>query len=153
MLVRPLAKCRPLTAPGERCQANQYKQRRTCCLLPPQLAPVPGSPTPTWSAAAWLGATRSASNATVWVDGGSPAAAALPWCPGEPNNMRGEEGCLSLLTSCSQGGMALLNDYGCDSQLRVLCAAPAAADCAGAHATRTAFWLAASRCHLVALPY
>ncbi len=126
--------------PGKPIQAAAH-------LLPLQLAPVPGSPTPAWSAAAWLGTTRSASDAKTWVDGGSPIAAGLPWCLGEPNNKGRAEGCLSLVTICSQGGAALLNDYGCDSELRVLCAAPAAADCAGAHTTRSASSLARGRDH------
>ena len=97
-----------------------------------QIAPIPGDPSLAWSAGVWLAATRSPSSpSSWWVDAGTPATS-LPWCPGEPNNKGGSESCTSLLTACTQGTAALVNDYPCGQQLRVLCALPAASDCAGA---------------------
>lgn len=80
-----------------------------------------------WTAAAWIGATQT--DAGVWVNPGG-AAAAVPWCSGEPNNRDGTERCSNLLTSCTGGSDALANDFECSKKVRVMCAV-ASTDCAG----------------------
>jgi hypothetical protein len=95
---------------------------RPACCHPPQLTPTPGSPIGEWSAAAWIGATRSAADPATWTSSGS-GGAALPWCPGEPNNKQGGENCAAMLTACTAGRAgAAVNDYPCDELLRVMCA-------------------------------
>jgi hypothetical protein len=93
-----------------------------------QLTQPAGANTGNWSAAAWIGITKlaNATNTTnsTWQDSMGPlnSTAAVPWCPGEPNNRHTNESCATLLTSCSpQDATALVNDYACDSLARVLC--------------------------------
>jgi hypothetical protein len=82
-----------------------------------------------WDAAAWTGLQRSSANPLSWVDGAGAAAGNIRWCPGEPNNKNGEEGCAALLTACSDSSTALVNDFPCSRALRVLCAFEAATEC------------------------
>jgi hypothetical protein len=95
---------------------------------PLQLSSVPDTSHP-WTAAAWMGITRSPAAPDAWVDyfTSGPVAITLPWCPGEPNDLSGDEKCAALLTACtgsSGGAAAALNDYSCAKPLRVICAFP-----------------------------
>ena len=87
-----------------------------------QLAPTLSNPGSIWSAAAWIGITRSTSDQTQWVDGTGAVQSNIPWCAGEPNLRYTTEQCVNLLTGCTPGGgIASANDYSCDQPLRVLC--------------------------------
>ena len=68
---------------------------------------VPAEGSNPWSAAAWTGITKRGGR---WQDIAG-VVTQIPWCPGEPNNGQGSEGCAALLTHCSGGSSALLNDY------------------------------------------
>jgi hypothetical protein len=89
--------------------------------LAAQLMSTPDNPSSPWSAAAWIGLTRSSSNSAQWLDLKGTTLNYVPWCPGEPNYKYGTESCTNLLTYCG-GGSALVNDYDCSRPLRVLCA-------------------------------
>ena len=94
-----------------------------------QLTDTPGNSDSGWSAAAWTGITRSGPNG--WVDAAG-IVGTIPWCPGEPNNHYGSEGCTVLLTYCTPGGAsAAVNDYSCDLPLRVMCAVESSPACGG----------------------
>ena len=89
---------------------------------------TPDNPSSPWSAAAWIGLTRSTADQSLWVDTSGAPLNNVPWCPNEPNYRDGTETCTNLLTYCG-GGSALVNDYDCSRPLRVLCAIPAGDGC------------------------
>jgi hypothetical protein len=95
----------------------------------PQLTPADSN---AWSSGAWTGLQRSTANPSAWAAGSSAQVGSIPWCPGEPNNKDGSEGCAALVTVCSSSGAALVNDYPCGWPLRVLCAIDAAPECSQA---------------------
>ena len=87
-----------------------------------QLKPTQGDNP--WTAAAWTGITKHGS---YWQDAVG-VVASIPWCPGEPNSRESNETCTALLTGCSTGGSALLNDDYCDRPLYPVCSV-ASAEC------------------------
>jgi hypothetical protein len=119
------------------CQPAEHTPLRTSTHLPatiscpanPQLTQTPGNPHGPWSAAAWAGPTRGLDNA--WTDGGAGTIqlSNVPWCPNEPNDRNGVEGCTSILTHCTPDGTAAVNDIDCDKPLRVMCAVPSSTTC------------------------
>jgi hypothetical protein len=84
---------------------------------------TPDNPSNSWSAAAWIGISRSSSDSSLWVDSKGATLNYIPWCPGEPNYKESTETCASMLTFCAPGGStAMANDYDCSRPLRVICA-------------------------------
>jgi hypothetical protein len=74
---------------------------------------------------------RSSADPSAWADGSGAPVGGIAWCPAEPNNKDGIEGCAALVTVCSSSGAALVNDYPCSWPLRVVCAVDAAPECSG----------------------
>ena len=112
------------------CAAVECAGDSACCA---QISPADDN---AWSAGVWTGLRRSLSAppAVAWQASGS-AISGTPWCPGEPNNKGGLEGCATLVTICSASGAALVNDYPCGLPMSVLCALDAAPECSTTAAT------------------
>ncbi len=78
---------------------------------PAQLTPAPPG-TDGWSAGAWVDIARNGSSPTGWSSADGPASD-TPWCPGEPNDRFSDEDCAVVLTFCTGGASAAVNDFNC----------------------------------------
>jgi hypothetical protein len=81
-----------------------------------QLTPAPPG-ADGWSAGVWVDIIRDGSSLTGWSSAGGPASN-TPWCPGEPNDRFSNEDCAVVLTFCTGGASAAVNDFDCDRTSR-----------------------------------